>query len=205
MAYIVLQTHSSIYVGQHVLLGYCFKFRSGDCGHKENSLGGTGGLMVKTPASRPIFASSSPTSVKAFFLIQTFVLPHCPGVHSALSQIMRRWTTASFWGIDEKPSVPGDLARLASAWLFQALISHFNCGNYTSLDLLSTSTLVTTLINVMHITWEYKITMEEGSTEGTFSRCSLVLRQSTAHFIHRFCDLKVKCCPEVGNSKRGLS
>ena len=65
--------------------------------------------------------SSLPTWVRVlpvsgrFFFLQTLVSPHCPGVHSALPQKIKRCFTASFGG-DVKLSVLGDLARLAPGY-----------------------------------------------------------------------------------------
>ena len=70
--------------------------------------------MVKTRALNLVSQGLSPTSVRAFFSL-ALCLTSIPGVHSALPHQMRRCFTASFGG-DVKPSVPGDLGRLASGY-----------------------------------------------------------------------------------------
>ena len=75
-------------------------------------IGPRGALVASWLSLGPPGVVSS--SVRAFFL-QTLVSPHCPRVHSALPQKMRRCFTTSFGG-DVKPSVPGDLARLAPGY-----------------------------------------------------------------------------------------
>ena len=87
-----------------------------------STLGGTGGLMVNTRASRPGVASSSPTSVRAFFFSSDLGITPLPW--SPLSsipvfhRILRRGCKAV------GPGGPGSIGP----WLFQALVSHHNGG-----------------------------------------------------------------------------